>query len=267
MTVETCTAWTPILTCDLSSMSPTVTGAALQAATDVLDSLSGHRFGGCQVSIRPCRRECSGMSWGILSGTWWNFGYWPRPLFYRGVWSNITCASCPDGSCACTALSEVRLPAVAASVQSVKVDGVTLVKDTDYRVDNFRTLVRLGGAVWPICNELTLDDTHVGTWSVTATYGETPPQIAQLALGELTCELAKLLSGNTDCKLPTPVQTLVRQGVTMNFLDPNMVFAQGRVGLYLCDLFIETVNPKRLLQAAQVFDVDGMNRHRITGTA
>lgn len=265
MPAEVCVAWTPIYTCDLTAISPVVTGQALRAAVEVLDSLTGHRFGGCQLSIRPCRRSCYGESWTSLSQLWWEYGSWPRPLFYNGVWMNVTCGTC-QGGCACTPLSEVWLPNNVTSVDQVKVDGVVL-SPTAYRLDNFRVLTRIDGGVWPLCNELNRADTEVGTWSVTATYGEPVPTLGQLAVGELMCELVNLLTGNKACSLPTPIQTLVRQGVTMNFIDPNTVFDHGRVGLYLSDLFIQTYNPNALQAAAQVFDVDNMSSFRITGTA
>lgn len=264
MVAEVCTTWTPVYTCDLTGVSPVVTGQALSAAVEVLDALTGRQFGGCQTTIRPCRRNCLGTNWPNVLG-WWEWGSWPRPLFYNGVWYNITCGTCVGG-CACTFLSEVRLPAVVQSIDEVKVDGVVL-DPSLYRLDDFRTLVRLGGSTWPICNELNYADTEVGTWSITATYGLQVPTLGQLAVGELMCELVNLLTGNAKCSLPTPVQTLVRQGITMNFLDPNTVFDHGRVGLYLSDLFIQTYNPRSLPAAAQVFDVDAINNFRITGTA
>jgi hypothetical protein len=264
-----CAGWDPVWgTCLLTGVSPTVTGAAVEAATEVLWSLSGRRFGVCQLVLRPCRSECSGMSWSALGdgalGSWWQYGTYPRPLFFDGVWYNLTCGNGCAGGCSCSPLSETLLPDPVAAVLEVKVDG-TVLPASAYRVDDYRKLVRVDGGVWPLCNDLARADTAAGTWSVTVQFGADVPTLGQLALGELACQFAKLLSGNPDCELPSPVQQLVRQGVTMNFIDPNEVFKHGRVGLYLSDLFISTFNPTGLTSHSEIFDIDGPG-YRIAGT-
>lgn len=258
-----CDGWsTPTWTCVLSPAAAAVTGIAVQAAADVLYAFTGRRLGTCQVTIRPCRRDCFGGIW-PFSTQWWEFGVWPRPVFYQGSWFNLTCGQCTSG-CSCSIVSEVLLPSPVASVISVKVDGVTL-PTSAYRVDNYRLLVRTDGGQWPICNNLNLADTEVGTWSVTLTYGETVSPLGNLALGELATQFAKLIACDKDCAIGKPVQQLVRQGVTMNFLDPNELFANGRIGLYLSDLFISVENPKGLTSPSWVYDVDNPS-FRITNT-
>lgn len=256
--------------CDLVNVSPDVTGAALTAATETLWSLTGRRFGTAQLTIRPCRRDCSGMDWGILSGGyvlggWWQYGTYPRPLFFNGVWYNLTCGNgCVDGACSCSYVSEAILPEPVTKVVSVKVDGITL-DPSAYRVDDYRKLVRIDGKTWPLCNDLNKDDSQTSTWSVTVQFGEPVPQLGQIAVGELACQIAKALSGNNDCRLPKPVQQLVRQGVTLNFLDPNELFTHGKIGLYFCDLFISTVNPAGLVSRSEIFDID-YSPYRITNS-
>ena len=250
-----CQQWPAQITCDLSTYSPTVTGVALQAATEVLYNLSGRRFGLCQTTIRPCRRSCWDTLW-PFPGNWWMWGQWPRPLFYNGIWYNLTCGQCPGNNCSCNYVDECQLPAPVASIDEVRVDGVVLAASA-YQLRDFRYLQRIDGSNWPICNDLSKPDTDVGTWSVTLSFGEAVPMMGQLAVGELTCQFAKLLSNDKSCMLPKPVQQLVRQGVTMNFLDPNEVFANGRIGLYLCDLFLSEENPNNLMERARVYDVDG----------
>lgn len=252
--------------CNLTGVNPAVTGAAVAAATEVLWSLTGRRFGECQLTIRPCRRECSGMDSGFTAGGWaggwWEYGTFPRPLFFNGVWYNITCGGC-TGTCSCSMISEAILPGPVSSIVQVKVDGVTL-DSSAYRVDDYYKLIRTDGQMWPICNNLNLNDTEVGTWSVTVQFGEAVPTLGEIAMGELACQFARLLSGNEDCKLPKPIQQLVRQGVTLNFLDPNEVFSSGKIGLYMSDLFISTMNPSGLSARPAVYDIDGED-YRITG--
>lgn len=254
-------SWTPAWCCKLPDPAdypdldiPEIIEQQTAAAAEILYNLSGQRFGLCQLTLRPCRRECWGGSWGE---GWWEWsaagGLWPRPALIDGAWFNLACGSCL-GSCSCRPLSEAILPGIVYSVDQVKLDGEVLVKNVDYRLDNARRLVRLGGS-WPVCQRMDLDDDQPGTWSVTATWGEPLPVSGQLALGELACELINACIG-ADCKLPQPVQQLVRQGVTVSFLDPNEVYAAGRIGLTKVDLFLQWANPERLQSPPAVFDVD-----------
>jgi hypothetical protein len=257
-----CQGWDqPIWTCVLDPAAAAVTGTAVQAASDVLYALTGRHLGTCSLTIRPCRQDCFGAGWPFLS--WWQMGMYPRPIFYEGVWYNLTCGSCTDG-CSCSVVEQALLPGPVAGVTQVKVDGVVLAP-TAYRVDNWRKLVRIDGGRWPTCNDLTKDDTQVGTWSVALTTGETVSTLGQMALGELATQFAKLLACDEDCLMPRAVQQVVRQGVTMNFLDPNAVFMGGRTGLYLCDMFIGVENPHALTQPSTVYDLDGPG-YRVTNT-
>lgn len=221
------------------------------AATEILWAKSGRQFDSCPITIRPCREECFEQRWlsdGSADG-------WPYPALYAGQWYNLGCGGCP-GSCSCTVLHSVELPGPVSSITQVKVDGSPLVTGA-YILYDHRTLLRVDGNAWPLCNDLNLNDTAVGTWSVTFTAGLEVPVLGRMAVGELARELALACVGDGTCKLPQPVQQLVRQGVSMTFLDPNQVFADGRVGLYRSDLFISTVNPAGIAARAQAIDVDG----------
>ena len=265
-TTGPCETWTPTFTCALPTGASAVSGAALQAATEVLYALSGRRFGLCTLTLRPCRRECYGEVWpaGWMAVDGLGSGSWPYPTLVGGLWFNLGCGGCVGG-CSCATVSEVVVPVPVHDVVEVRVDGVPLVENTDYRVDSFRYLVRLGGASWPSCNDLGLTDAEPGTWSVTVRTGEDVPPLGSMAVGVLASEFTKLLLCNDDCALPRPVQSLVRQGVNVTFLDPNEVFANGRTGLYLPDLFITTYNPDGIRRRARVYDVD-RDDSRLTGT-
>lgn len=259
-----CSSWTPTWPCALPTGSSAVTGIALQAATEVLYALSARRFGLCQLTVRPCRRDCWTGAWPY--GNWAQFGQsYPMPLLFRGVWYNITCNSCTSG-CSCSFVSEALLPGPVHDVVQVKVDGVPLIKNVDYRLDDWRVLVRLKGEMWPLCNDLNRADTEVGTWSATFNTGEDVPQLGQMAVGVLASEFTKALMCNDDCALPKPVQSITRQGISVSFLDPNEIFKDGRTGLYLPDLFIQTTNPDGRRRRARVYDVDGLDTHRRLNT-
>jgi hypothetical protein len=257
-----CQPWTPIwcAPCALPTASPAITGWAVQAATEVLWEQSRQRFGLCTSTVRPCRRDCSGGGW-PFADQWWEWGTpttWPRPVLWAGAWMNIACGSCP-GTCSCTDLEEAILPAPVSTVDQVKVDGQVL-PPSAYRVDNWRLLVRVDGGLWPVCQDLSKEDTQPGTWSITVTVGEAVPVLGQLAVGELACEMTRACLGE-DCRLPANLASLARQGVNISFpTDQNI---DDR--LYFVRQFLDTVNPDRLRGRPAVYDVDGAN-WRTTGT-
>lgn len=261
-----CDGWDPTYTCDLPTGSEAVSGTALAIASELLWSLSGRQFGLCTVTRRPCRQDCYGDTWPIALGTSFaSGGTYPTPVLYAGEWYNITCGSC-TGGCSCARVSEITLPDPVYEVTEVKVDGVVLTEGADYRLDSNRILIRLGGESWPLCNDLNLADTEEGTWSVTYLTGQSVPDLGKLALGVLVDEFTKALLCSADCKLPKPVQSITRQGVSVTFLDPNEVFQDGRIGLYVPDLFVTTYNPNRLRQPSRVYDIDSPQRYRRVGS-
>lgn len=259
-----CAPWPVRWTCDVSTESPTATGIAVASATEVLWALSGRRFGTCQVTLRPCREDCYGTAY------WSSYGApWPASVFpsmggwgYSWGWFDSLCGSC-SGTCSCSEISEVRLPAPVSSIVSVKIDGTPMVTGgAAYRVDDNRLLVRTDGQRWPRCNDLSKDDTQPGTWSVTALYGEEIPEMAQLAVGQLACEILKSANGQ-DCMLPAGITQLVREGVTISYPDIGDLWKKGRTGLYLVDAFLTTVNPSGLRHRAKTYRVDGRGPRRV----
>lgn len=250
-----CSPWTPIWCKDLLPETAAISGAALEAATHILWAKSGRQYDECSVTWRPCRKDCWDGGWPFAS-SWNEYGTsWPHPYTYNGQWFNLGCGGCV-GTCSCTALQMVALPDPVASITSVKIDGATL-PASGYTVYDYRTLLRVDGGLWPICNDLNKPSTAVGTWEITATVGVAVPTLGKMAVGELAYELALACVGNRNCALPSAVQSIVRQGVSMTFLDPNEMFADGKLGLRLCDLFIGTVNPQGLQMRAQAIDVEG----------
>lgn len=248
-----CEPWPVYWICDTSTYSPALTGYAVSAATRILWSLSGRRFGLCTVTLRPCAEDCRTGGAPFLGSWAWQPSWTPVPW---GFYGTPYCSGGCSGTCSCTHLSEVRLPSPVDSITSVRVDGSVL-DPSAYRLDDNRLLVRTDGARWPRCNDLRLADTEPGTWSVTARFGEDVPDAGRLAMGELVCEIAKAGTG-VDCRLPAGVTQLVRQGVTIQYPDVGQLLKEGRTGLYLVDLFLASENPKGLRQRARVYDVDGM---------
>lgn len=259
-----CAPWDPMYPtgCTMPEGYESVESTALDMATEVLYALTARQFGLCTVTLRPCRRECYSSSW--WQGSGWS-PYTTALTPHAGqYWLGMSCGSCGTG-CSCASLSEVALPGPVYDVIEARVDGVLLTKNVDYRLDNNRLLVRLG-AEWPTCNDLNLADTELGTWSVTAQQGQPVPMLGRSALGELAIEFMKMLLCDDACMLPKPVQSLSRQGVNITFLDPNEVFASGRIGLYMSDLFIQTYNPNGRRSRAKVYDIDALMNSRRLGS-
>jgi len=249
-----CEPWPVRWTCDVSTVSPIITGQAVQFATEVIWALSGRQFGLCTVTLRPCRRECFDGAWSAAYSQFAGSGGFVSPALIGGRWFNIICGGCGDG-CSCSRVSEVVLPAPVNNIVEVKIDGAPLATGA-YRLDNARLLVRTDGGEWPICNNLSLNDTEEGTWSITAEFGTHVPEGGAWAVGELACELISAIGGN-DCRLPRNITQLARQGVTISFPSVVELFKERATGLYLVDLFIATWNPNRLTNRSGVYSVDG----------
>jgi hypothetical protein len=246
--------------------TPELQATAAEIATEILWNRTKRQFGTCSVTLRPCRKECF-PAWPWIPSNGWNdlSGMtYPFPALVGGNWINIACGTCTSG-CSCSRVSEVRLPYPVAEVTEVKVDGVVLAP-TAYRVDNFNLLVRLDGEEWPRCNDLNLDDTEVGTWSVTAAYGQAVPELGKLAAGQLATEIAKRCVNASGCLIPAgSVQEVTRQGVKKVFFDANQAFKGGMIGMFYPDLFVKTYNPTNS-SLATIFDIDGP-KHRRVGTS
>lgn len=261
-----CDSWPVTWMCDVSCESPQVTAQALSAATEVVWALSGRQFGLCEVTLRPCRQDCATYPWPSSgsSGSWseWPGQGWLSVALVGGQWFNVVCGRCTQG-CSCTSISEVLLPAPVRRVVEVRVDG-DVMPTGSYRLDDARRLVRTDGSEWPRCNDLNLDDTEDGTWSVTAEYGRDVPELGMMAVGELACQFVRARNGE-DCLLPANVTQLVRQGVTIQMPNAVELLREHVTNLYLVNLFIQTYNPNRLVRRSGVYSVDATLGRR-TGT-
>lgn len=251
----------PIFCCTIPTGSTALSGSLMNAAALALDAASARVYGLCERTIRPCRREC-----GPSSGPWWDasypfgassygYGMWPRPALFNGQWFNLTCGACGD-TCSCNAIEKAVLPGPVYAVVEVKVDG-SVMPTGSYRIDMDNQLVRLDGSMWPTCQNMLAEDTEVDTWSVTAQFGQPVPDAGRLALGQLTCELARGCAGG-DCAIPANVVNLARQGVTIQ-LDVDAPWIER---LSFVRLFLDAVNPRRMTSNAEAYDVERMYENR-----
>jgi hypothetical protein len=236
-----CSAWTTaedVFACcsaDDVASDPDMYNDAVDAASQLLYELSGRQFlGTCQKTVRPCNTGC-GCNWQVLSRGYvvWGGDRW----------------SCDGVACGCSPASRILLSGEPVrSIIEVKIDGVAISPD-EYRLDQYRYLTRKNGGQWPSCQDITVDDTEEGSFSVEYTYGKDPPLAGQSAAAELACEIYQACDSGFegDCVLPTGVSSITRQGIT---IERNAFASWGRdfggtwrTGLPLTDLFLNAYNP------------------------
>lgn len=129
----------------------------------------------------------------------------------------------------------------AAEIVSVEVDGAVLPSGA-YRLDNHTLLVRQDGDLWPYRQDMDRPLGEPGTWGVTVKVGEAVPIGGQMAAGKLACELAKAACGAEKCELPKRVQSLSRQGVSIQMmLDTFDDLDKGRTGIWIIDSWVASV--------------------------
>ena len=227
---------------------------ALRLAAFTVYSLTGRQFGTVTLTLRPCNAPLLPPlyqtypvnlinPWGTDEAS----SYYPVYI-QNGVWHN---AGCRGINC-CGATCEVELPRT-VSIASVTIDGAT-VDPSAYRVDDARWLVRTDGACWPQCQDF---DKNTGTnvFTITGVFGRTVPLEALDAASLLACEIGKAIKGQP-CRLPQRMQSLSRQGTSIQFPSVNSYLDRGLTGLNEVDQLVVQFNPGRLAQAPKVYSPD-----------
>lgn len=212
-------------------------------AVQVLWSLSGRQFGVCPVIVRPCRQPCGGLWGGSFYGT--PVGY-PLIVAWDGAnYRNLMCGCGPK--CSWISPNVVHLSATVGlpvqEVTEVVIAGVVL-DASEYRLEG--DLLYRVGADWPH-QDLTQPLDEPGTWSVTYTRGNPPPGGTAKLVGLLAKEFLAACSGGK-CRLPRRVQSVTRQGVTYDMIDPTDIYAAGKTGISEVDLWLSAVNPHHIMQ-------------------
>ena len=242
-----CTDWITeedvLACCDVEASSGLIFSQVIVQAQNLLYQLSGRKYAGLcgPIKVRPCRDNCScfpaqrlayasGGSRLIWTGSYWGWGDDSR-------------------NCGCGCLSQVKLSGFPVQViTEVRVNGEALAGDA-YRLDENRYLTRVDGSNWPSCQDLSLDDTEDGTFSVSYGYGASPPEEGVAAAAQLACEIYKQCLGQ-ECALPTGATRVARQGVTIErqFFARDPITKSWRTGLALVDMFLNAHNPHGLLR-------------------
>lgn len=210
-------------------------------STDILYAAGGYRHGLCEVTVRPCLRNCGG-----------GFGI---PFPYKdadGAWHNFNPCGCRE-LCSCTALCEVVLPGPVAEITEV-FDGEVLAEDS-YRLDKVGDeyrLLRVDGSCWPECQDFTVACGEVGAFCVTYMKGIALDNLGVAANSQLTCELVKSCLPNCPCLLPKNVAAVTRRGVAITF-DTAKPWLRA---LPMVAAWLDAVNPNGLMSGSSVWSPD-----------
>jgi len=230
-----CESWPITWPCDTSGYDESLIALATEAAQSLLWSLSGRRYGICSTteSYRlNCASPCNPYGDAFGPGVEWRLD--------AGRSRRMCC----------------RIHLAQKPVRAI--DGVSalgLVLDPDEYALERDVLFRIGQC-WPCEQEC--DNPPV---EVTYTYGIDVPALGQMAMGEVACEFLRGWNG-ADCRLPSNVTSISRQGVTLDLGDVDTLFRAGRIGMPISDAFLRSVNPNALQQASQVWSPDLARRAR-----
>ena len=251
-----CTAWTTVddvRDCctddELADSDTTLIDDAIVATSELLYEASGRRYPGtCQRTVRPCGEP----------------GLCGVQVLSRGHLVGWDGASWGGYDCGCQPLSRVKLAGTVREIVQVKIDG-DVVDPDDYRVDEYRWLVRKNGGQWPRCQSLDYDDTEEGTFSVTYSYGRAVPGSGRRAAAQLACEVFRSCSGSGEggeCALPNGVTRVTRQGITIErtFMQRDQS-GIWRSGIAAVDLFLNTYNPRGLARRATFWSPSSRARY------
>jgi len=190
-------------------------------AVEFLWNWTGHQYGLCDVTVRPCRDDCQSAS-----------GF--TPALIRGQWFNLACGFC-GVTCGCQFLHSIRLAGPVHEVTGVSIDG----ESVDDWVAHGDLVLRQAG--WPVCQDVTAELGEPGTWSITYQRGVPVPKAGQVAAGALAAELCKALNNDRSCALPKRVQSITRQGVSMEFVDTFDDIEDGHTGIWVVDSWVASV--------------------------
>lgn len=241
-----------------------------RVAAEYLYMVTGQRLGkSCAVAVRPCRKSCAEDFFGsrFFQG-YQTTGGW-IPYMRDGLMYNASICGCAT-DCHCgPELCEIEVPGPIFSVTKIDIDGIT-VDPVTYGYLDARRIVRRSDAAtiqpelpgcWPTCQDLSLPPGQPNTFTVYYSTGQAVPFMASQALTQLAAHYIKGCSG-CGCGIGSRnnLQSLTRQGVQMEFVDPQQVFSDGRTGLELVDAFVRAYNPGKLAKYSRVMSPDAPQR-------
>lgn len=234
---------------DWDALPEPVKALSVALASNSLVALTARRVGGCPITIRPysgmpdCLPVMAAYGVGVAS--------WAPGISSAGFWVN-NCGCGPQSGYSCA----IKLPPPVGRVDSVRLNGAEMDMD-DFRVDSGNVLVYVGGGDCPFDapQNLMLDDTQDGTWSVTYLNAIKPDLLAAQAAARLAFEFSLACTGNVKrCRLPENVTTVVRLGVAMEL--GREMWPSGLTGIREVDAWLRSVNPDGRKQQARIYSPD-----------
>jgi hypothetical protein len=233
-----------------AALGPVGQGIVLQAASDLMWQLSGRQFGLWRVTARPIPFCGHYMAW---APAWWGYPGWAAPSAQH--WR----------PCSCNYYPYVHLGrAPIASIQSVRVDGA-VVDPSTYRVDEHNYLVHLDGTSWPMCSNLLDASDQPGVFEVSWTYGVQVPVTGKTACALLAVRLSYELAEDEACAIPVNASNVTAEGVTIR-LDTSAMAENGRTGMLIPDMWLESVCPGGPKKMGGGFDPGGRKEFWRVGT-
>jgi hypothetical protein len=220
---------------------------AIDAASQILFQLSGQKYAG----IFEVTEQYTCETTGAPVGCYWDAGekaYW-NP--FVGTWVYVM----EPGRGRQNRLLEgeyIKLRGVPVTeIVSVSIGGSAL-PSASYELLNASIVGRVGdGYSWGLCSSPV----------ITYRYGVAPPALGRIAARRLANELILSLQGG-DCRLPSTVTSVSRQGMSFEIIDPQQFLDGGKLGVYEIDLFLATVNPGKAKKRPRVFSPDMRRPYR-----
>lgn len=246
-----------------------------RAASEFLWKATGRRLGpGCPVIVRPCRKSCADsygryFNQGQFLGSGYQFTGGFVPYMVNGDMRNAVLCGCSH-NCHCgPELCDIILPGPIFDIVQVDINGDILAA-TEYRTIDGVRLRRMTNTAtgendcWPSCQDLTKNPGLDNTFSVTYRTGLSLSNMAHAAVTQLTAHFIRGCGGGCGCGVGTRqnLQRLSRQGVDLEFADPQQVFTDGRTGIDIVDWFIRGENPYGLGSQLRVLSPDAGTRGR-----
>lgn len=251
---------------DWDSFEPATQEIAYSLATLTLWAATGRRFGRCEITVQPCRQRKNLPLYQAFPVPAFGYGYGNSdgylmpfsPYILDGTWYN----GC-WGGCSCRASCEIALdgPTTTAGVLSVKVNG-EVVDPAAYQIQNNYLLVRIDGMCWPSCVDYS--DQTPPAFEVTYLRGDEEPSALQIAGGILACEFAKACIGDDGCRLPSRLQALSQQGVSVTVGPFNDYLDLGMTDIPEVDRVIVALNPFRQQERSRVYSPDRPHPRMVT---
>lgn len=244
--------WSCVPDEELQSYSAEQIERAELLAEAAIRVLTAGQVGNCPTTVRPCTAGCA--------ETYQTFGGagWMTPVIRDGQWYN-TCG-CKPSDCACSNLTTIRLQGPVASIEEVTLNGQVL-DPSFYRVDNQRELVRLGGPEWPACQDMAAPLTDEGTMGVSYVRGAKLDRLGEFVAGLLAQEFLNACVGR-ECRLPSYVQSMSREGVSMDFSEG--MFPGGRTGIDEVDVWVASWNPYQSKGPSRVYSPESISHRETT---